>query len=170
MTTPNTLPRLLRLALDNPEESALRRLTAELIRLGHGGDPTGKQAHILIQPETMRPHIAFETEADAVAYERAGKLAGSRIEVFCVDLITQAEAPALIEARKAEARTHRLSHAIKVLQSHGLEDEDLAALGIALPAPPRTSVKRNHDGTVSPCADDDPARIGTIAGSVQITA
>lgn len=41
MTDANTLPRLLRLALDNPgDESALRRLTAELIRLGHDAPPT----------------------------------------------------------------------------------------------------------------------------------
>lgn len=135
MTQPKSLSRLLRLALETPsDESALRRLTAELIRLGHSGDPTGKQAHVLMQHEAMRPHIAFETEADAVAYERAGKLAGSRIEVFCVDLISPSEAAPMIAARKAEARSHRLQHAIKVLQHHGLEDEDLAALGIALPA------------------------------------
>jgi hypothetical protein len=136
MTQPEPLSRLLRLALDNPEESALRALTAELIRLGHSGDPTGKQAHVLMQHETMRPHIAFETEADAVAYERAGKLAGSRIEVFCIDLISPAEAAPMIAERRAEARSHRLQQAMKILRHNGLEDEDLAALGIALPAPP----------------------------------
>ena len=41
MTQPESLSRLLRLALDNPgDTSALRRLTAELIRLGHDAPPT----------------------------------------------------------------------------------------------------------------------------------
>jgi len=56
MTQPESLSRLLRLALETPgDESALRRLTAELIRLGHDAPPT------LTSLLSTASHVALNT-------------------------------------------------------------------------------------------------------------